>query len=128
MLHENGDCLAVDESAALRAMYRARKEVFVDLLKWDLPVLAGEFEIDQFDGEDAVYLISAAEDGEHFGSIRLLPTDRPHLLGSIFPHLCDGPPPSGADIWEITRGCLSPRLRAAASLYRGAQLPQAFFA
>ena len=29
-----------DEHVALRSMFEARKRVFVDLLKWDLPVLA----------------------------------------------------------------------------------------
>src|SRR3546814_10692398 len=33
----------------LRAMFAARKSVFVDLLKWDVPVLEGRYEIDQFD-------------------------------------------------------------------------------
>lgn len=103
-------------SPALDNMHRDRKRVFVDMRKWDVPVVDGQYEIDQFDGEHAVYLISAGDNGEHFGSIRLLPTEQPHLLGSVFPHLCDGLPPSGPGIWEITRGCLSPRLRAAERL------------
>lgn len=93
-------------------MHRDRKRVFVDLLKWDVPVIDGAFEIDQFDGSEAVYLVATDEDGGHRGSIRLLPTDGPHILGSIFPWLCDGPVPSGPDIWELSRGCVSPRLRA----------------
>lgn len=28
----------------LRAMFAARKSVFVDLLKWDVPVLGGQYE------------------------------------------------------------------------------------
>jgi acyl-homoserine lactone synthase len=93
-------------------MHRDRKLVFVDLLKWDVPVIGGEYEVDQFDHSGAVYLISAEEDGEHRGSIRLLPTTRPHILGTLFPELCDGPVPTGHNVYEITRGCLSPRLRA----------------
>lgn len=100
-------------SAALDNMHRDRKRVFVDMRRWEVPVIDGQFEVDQFDSDHAVYLISAGDDGAHFGSIRLLPTDRPHILGSLFPHLCDGPNPTGPEIWEITRGCLSPRLRAA---------------
>ena len=46
---------------ALREMFEARKRVFVDLLKWDVPVLEGRFEIDQFDDEHAAYLIVPAE-------------------------------------------------------------------
>jgi acyl-homoserine lactone synthase len=98
------------------AMFEERKRVFVDLLGWDVPVIAGRYEFDQFDTPDAVYLIEMSECGEHLGSIRLLQTDRPHLLGSLFPDLCDGPVPTGSDILEITRGCLSPRLRASERL------------
>ncbi len=36
-------------NAALRAMFAARKQVFIDKLQWDLPVLDGRFELDQFD-------------------------------------------------------------------------------
>jgi len=43
----------------LRAMFAARKAVFVDLLKWDVPVLGGAYEIDQFDDEHAAYLVLA---------------------------------------------------------------------
>lgn len=112
MFRENGDCLAIDEAAALRAMYRARKEVFVDLLKWDLPVLAGEFEIDQFDDIDAEYLILLGRGMEHRASARLLRTDRPHLLGDLYAHLCAGPVPAGPTIREITRFCLDRDQRA----------------
>lgn len=103
-------------AAILDEMYRERKRVFVDLLRWEVPVVDGQFEIDQFDTPDAVYLVSATDDGEHLGSTRLLPTHLPHLLGSIFPQLCDGPVPAGRDTLEITRGCLSPKLRAAERL------------
>jgi len=97
----------------LRAMFEARKAVFIDLLKWDIPALAGRYEIDQFDDEHAQYLIVASPEGEHMASARLLPTDRPHILDSLFPHLCAGPVPTGPDIMEITRFCLSRDLRAA---------------
>jgi acyl-homoserine lactone synthase len=97
------------EVPALRLMFEARKRVFVDLLRWDVPVLAGRFEVDQFDGHDAVYLVVADENGAHAGSARLLPTERPHILGSLFPELCAGDLPMGPGIFEITRFCLEPR-------------------
>lgn len=96
----------VFEDAALRAMFTARKEVFIDLLKWDLPVLAGAYELDQFDDPDAEYLILIDSAGRHRASTRLLRTDRPHLLGDLYPNLCDGPVPSGPSVREITRFCL----------------------
>src|SRR3546814_7448538 len=96
----------VSENDVLRAMFAARKEVFVDLLKWDLPVLDGRFEIDQFDTPAAHYLILADEWGRHRASARLLPTDSSHLLGDLYPFLCDGPVPAGPNVREITRFCL----------------------
>lgn len=99
-------------STSLDAMYRERKHVFVDLLGWDVPVVGGEFEIDEFDTSDATYLLKEDDQGHHLGSIRLLPSTGPHVLGSIFPGLCDGPVPSSPAIMEISRGCLSPRMRA----------------
>lgn len=99
-------------NSTLRAMFEARKRVFVDLLKWDVPVLEGRFEIDQFDDEHAVYLVVADPDGRHLGSARLLETTRPHILDSLFPELCAGAPPRGPNVLEITRFCLDRRLPA----------------
>lgn len=78
-----------------RSMFEERKRVFVDLLGWDVPVLARRYEIDQFDDDEAVYIVITDDTGEHAGSARLLQTDRPHILDTIFPNLCDGVPPTG---------------------------------
>jgi N-acyl-L-homoserine lactone synthetase len=105
-----------DDSAAsdavMRAMFEARKRVFVDLLGWDLPVLADRFEVDQYDDPHARYLILADASQNHLASARLLPTTRPHILGDLFAELCDVPPPTGPHTWEITRFCLDRSLRA----------------
>lgn len=97
---------------ALRDMFEARKRVFVDLLKWDVPVLEHRYELDQYDDEHAIYLIVPDAAGGHAGSARLLPTVRPHILGNLFPGLCAAEPPSGRDVLEITRFCLDRRLSA----------------
>ncbi len=90
-------------------MHRDRKAVFVDRLKWDVPVVDGKYEIDQFDIDDAIYLVATdAKHQRHLGSVRLLPTTGPHLLGDVFPHLCDKSVPTGDDVWEITRMCTHP--------------------
>jgi acyl-homoserine lactone synthase len=96
-----------DEHVALRSMFEARKRVFVDLLKWDLPVLADRFEVDHFDDPFATYLIVTDGQGGHLASARLLPTTRPALLDGLFPYLVAGPVPNGPAIFEITRFCLS---------------------
>lgn len=95
---------------ALRGMFAARKRVFIDLLGWDLPALAGRYEIDQFDTPNTTYLVLTDGEGAHRASARLLRTDRAHLLGELFPQLCDGEVPSGSEILEITRFCIEPTL------------------
>jgi acyl-homoserine lactone synthase len=100
------------EDALLRAMFAARKRVFVDLLKWDVPVLAGQYELDQFDDPHATYLILTDAAGGHLGSARLLETERPHILDTLFPELCELPVPRGPTVREITRFCLDPAQNA----------------
>ena len=91
--------LIVDQSnrdaahKALRSMFEARKQVFVDLLKWDLPVLAGRYEVDHFDDGEAVYLIVTDGAARHLASARLLKTTRPALLDSLYPDLVARPVP-----------------------------------
>lgn len=95
----------------LEKMYEDRKAVFIDLLKWDIPH-DSRWERDQFDDSAADYLIvTEAGTSDHLASLRLLRTDRPHILNSLFAQLCDGPVPSGPGIREISRMCLSPRHR-----------------
>lgn len=110
--------LVIDHSNAslhrslLAAMHRDRKRVFIDTLRWNLPHEA-ERELDVFDNEHARYLIVADRaSGDHLASLRLLRTEGPHLMSEVFPFLCDDGVPSGAHVREVTRFCLSPRLRA----------------
>ncbi|MGV7120424.1 acyl-homoserine-lactone synthase [Sphingopyxis sp. 550A] len=93
-------------------MFEDRRLLFVDTMGWDVPVSHGRFEIDQFDGPDAVYIADLDDSGHHQGSMRLLPSTRPHILGDLFSGLCDRAVPRAADIFEITRLCLPSRLGA----------------
>src|SRR3546814_14901536 len=103
MPEEIGERIEVDEDSALRPMFRARKEVFIDLLKWVLPVLADVFEVDQFDRQ-AEYLILLEQGVKHRASTRLLRTDQPQLLGNLYPHLCAVPVPLGNPLrWGARR-------------------------
>ncbi|WP_232491735.1 acyl-homoserine-lactone synthase [Novosphingobium kaempferiae] len=108
----SGGPAALRETTLFGAMFEARKSVFVDLLRWDVPVLAGRYEIDQFDDSHARYLVISGEDGAHRASARLLPTIRPHILDSFYGVLCEATPPRGDTVWEITRFCLDRSLRA----------------
>src|SRR3546814_4385145 len=99
----------------MTSMFADRKRLFVDLMRWSVPVVDDHYEIDQFDNAEAVYLI-AIEGGEHIGSMRLLSTERPHILDTLFPDLCADGPPTGMGIVEITRLCLPCRLGRARRL------------
>ena len=59
MLHAMGAANRPVSDKVMRGMFAARKQVFVDLLKWDVPVLGGAYEIDQFDDAHAHYLVLA---------------------------------------------------------------------
>lgn len=108
MIIDDVPALQAPGDAAMRAMFAARKRVFIDILHWDLPVLDGRFELDQFDTPDAEYLILTGSDGKHRASARLLPSERPHILGDLYPHLCEAGVPRGETIREISRFCVDP--------------------
>lgn len=99
---------AAEHADLLHAMHVDRKRIFVDWLGWNVPH-DDETERDQFDDDMAEYLVVADPiSGGHLGSVRLLPTDRPHILGDLFPHMCEGAPPRSARLREATRLCVSP--------------------
>lgn len=97
----------------LENMFADRKRLFVDIFGWELPVIDGRLEIDQFDGEHVVYIVAESPDGGHEASMRLMPSSRPHMLAEIFPHLCPGGVPTGPHTWESSRLCLPQRHGAA---------------
>lgn len=117
------------EDACIRsAMWQDRKQVLIDRLGWDLRSPDGLHEIDQYDGDDTLYLIvHQAETGRHLGSVRLLPSTSPHMLADVFPHLCAEGVPVGPDVWEITRLVTTPGLSRAEALQVRRHLSAALF-
>lgn len=93
-------------SGPIQTMFEDRKRLFVDLLRWGLEVEGGRWEIDRFDDDQATYIIACNQAGDHAGSIRLLPTEKPHILSALFPDLCAEGVPVGPDVQEVTRLCL----------------------
>ncbi|MES2299298.1 MAG: acyl-homoserine-lactone synthase [Pseudomonadota bacterium] len=90
-----------DEFLSSVAIYRHK--VFVETLGWDLKTKNGE-ERDQFDRPDTLYVVSRDDAGHVNGCARLLPTNRPYLLGEVFPELLNGlPAPCSSDVWELSR-------------------------
>ena len=101
--------LTSENRPLLQSMFADRKRLFVDLFGWEVPVVDGQYEMDQFDNAHTIYLIAADNDSGHAASIRLLPSTRPHMLGTLFPHLCPFGVPVDDATWESTRLCLPQR-------------------
>src|SRR3569623_1406739 len=116
MIHVIENHIAPGSQALLRSMFADRKRLFVDLFGWDVPVVDCEYEIEQFDNADTIYLVAADGKGGHAASIRLFPSTRPHMLDTLFPHLCPLGVPVGDAICESTRLCLPSRHGAALRL------------
>lgn len=93
----------------LDSMYRLRREVFHERLRWDVRVENGR-EHDWFDLIGPYYLVAHDEPASALGCCRLLPTLGPNMLRDIFPFLLDGAPvPAAASIWEVSRFAISER-------------------
>lgn len=84
-------------------MFRQRKQVFVDQKKWDVKVVDGQFEIDEYDRDDTVYVCSMRPDGTLAGSIRLLNTLTDHMASGPFQKLFPELTIRSPTIWEATR-------------------------
>jgi N-acyl-L-homoserine lactone synthetase len=95
-----------------RSMHRERKRVFHDIMRWDVPIVDRDYEVDQFDTKEAVYFLRRDDSGNLLGSLRLLSTERSHMLTDVFAYLCDVEIPTGPNVWEITRACVTPTIKA----------------
>lgn len=112
MIHIVENHLEPANRRLLETMFADRKRLFVDLFGWDVPVVEGRFEIDQFDNEHTIYIV-AAGNGVHEASMRLMPSIVPHMLQAVFSHLCPGGVPVGPATGESSRLCLPQRHGAA---------------
>ncbi|MCB1450338.1 MAG: hypothetical protein KDJ67_09515 [Nitratireductor sp.] len=93
-------------------MFRMRAEVFSGRLGWEVTVNGGR-EIDRFDDEDPIYLVSVDErTGLLRGALRLLPTTGPNMLSDVFGVLTPEGAPQSPLIWESSRFAINPRVLA----------------
>jgi len=89
-------------------MFRMRAEVFSGRLGWEVSVADGR-EIDRFDAEDPIYLLSVDEhSGQLCGAVRLLPTTGPNMLKDVFSILMPGGSVESPLIWESSRFAVNP--------------------
>lgn len=97
-----------------KSMFKDRANQFVDRLGWNIPLTNDGLEIDQYDDDDALYLIASDAQGRHAASMRLRPTEARTMLRDVFPHM-DGADQKGPKLWESTRFCLAPNAGAGAA-------------
>jgi acyl-homoserine lactone synthase len=93
----------------LEAYFQARYPIFVEELGWR-ETNTDRVEIDQYDNEDATYLIGLVN-GEVMTGTRLYPTSLPHLLSEHFPHLSPDGIVRLPHVAEWTRGFIVPKFR-----------------
>lgn len=91
------------DSPLAQELFRFRYRVFVQHAGWNLHCQQ-QLERDQFDTEDAVYLVSRATNSRITGLLRLLPTTAPYMIDSLWRDLLGPyPAPCSAAVWEVTR-------------------------
>jgi acyl-homoserine lactone synthase len=90
-------------------MFALRHEVFIEQRGWNLATVKGRREIDEYDTNDAVYLIDLTDDNEIQGTVRLTPSEKCSLVADYFPHLIeDGTPARSPLVYEATRYIFRP--------------------
>jgi acyl-homoserine lactone synthase len=91
-------------SQQLEEMFRIRHDIYVNRRGWKALAREDQREIDQFDTEQAVYLLGLDELGRVKSGLRLVPTMGPHLIRDVFPHAVTwGRVPCDEKIYEFTR-------------------------
>ena len=88
----------------IEEMFRIRHDIYVGRRGWKALERPDGRDVDQFDTDRTVYLLSLDDLGKVLAGLRLNPTTGPHLIRDIFPHTVTGEPiPAGEHIYEFTR-------------------------
>jgi N-acyl-L-homoserine lactone synthetase len=91
------------EPKLLSEMHEFRHEVFIRRLGWSLP-LVEKIERDQYDHEDAVYIMACDTESHITACARLVPTTGAYMLPDVFPELLGGEAaPRDSAVWELSR-------------------------
>jgi len=92
---------------ALQDMFHLRHRIFVERMGWEDLRKPDRLEKDQFDTDDAIYLLLTEDDGKVIGTHRILQTAKPHLFSDLFAKYCAVKGVQrGEKIVELTRTCV----------------------
>jgi N-acyl-L-homoserine lactone synthetase len=86
----------------IEQMHLHRHRIFAEVMGWKALESPDKLDIDQFDTPYATYLV-AIDGGNVCGSLRLIPSWRPHALKNLFSDYVEDEAPSGPGVWEWTR-------------------------
>jgi acyl-homoserine lactone synthase len=101
--------------------FRLRYQVFVKDRKWRNLARPDERDVDQFDDDNATYLLAIEGDERTVvGGSRLVPTTGPYLLPDVFPRLAQQPIPRGPRVFEWGRLYVAPARREGHGMRRTA--------
>lgn len=102
MLYALSTSELMDRPDLWQAVHSLRHSIFVEEMGWEDLRRPDGLEMDQFDHDEATHHL-VIRNGELAGYQRMLPTTRPHLLTEVLTDLYEGTPPSGPDVFELTR-------------------------
>lgn len=108
-------------------LFQDRAQQFCKRLKWDLKRDDFGREIDQYDNTNSVYILWIDPEGNHQGSLRLMPTSSQSMICDHFSgHFQRTLLPSN-NCWEVTRFCISPQLHSNAARRASRELVKSAF-
>lgn len=91
-------------------MHRMRHEMYVVQRGWSGLTSENGREVDEYDTDEAVYLMNLSPEGELLSTFRLMPTSSPYLLQKLNQFVI-GEPPASPKIWDMTRWMIAPGQR-----------------
>lgn len=91
-----------DYASEIEQHFRIRHNIYVGERKWMALARPDGHECDQFDNDDAIYVL-VIDGGTVIGGSRLMPSLKPHLFSEVFPRLALNGVPKSPDIFESTK-------------------------
>jgi N-acyl-L-homoserine lactone synthetase len=110
MIHAVTGANATLYKRQLIELHEKRYQYYVEARGWSDLIVKDGGEYDEFDTDQAVYLLNLTKDGHLRASFRIMPTTAPYLLTKLS-EFVDGPPPASPHIWDMTRWIITPQER-----------------
>lgn len=88
----------------LLEMYRLRAKIFKERMGWDVHVDMNGLEVDDFDTDDAIYLLNINTQGRVTGNWRIIPTSSLTMIEKVWPHFLNDIDMQKSPLcWEMSR-------------------------